>query len=283
MVVLDELAEVCHELADAHTRAELPLLVRAVGGLDDPDGFDVGVLALEGQHPGSALLGFTAPEECTALGVVTTGWSLPPERFAEHDTARNRRAGSPAAEAPDRVAVFSTVVVDRGGDVAGRLSIDGAEPVTSAPESGVLLDLLLRALGCPTPSPAFGVLELLATVWLAELTSPSVRSMEWPEVADRHWGLRLRPDQAADDLVVAAVEAAAELGWDGLRLVVARMGWPGVCTGEEAAWFDAGSFARWVLGSFPPLPDLADAVTGSLRPSVARRVRSALDVWGLPA
>jgi hypothetical protein len=162
MVVLDELAEVFHELADAHTRAELPLLVRAVGGLDDPDGFDVGVLALEGQHPGSALLGFTAPEDCTALGVVTTGWSLPPERFAEHDTARNRRAGSPAAEAPDRVAVFSTVVVGRGGDVAGRLSIDGDEPVTSAPESGVLLDLLLRALGCPTPSPAFGVLELLA-------------------------------------------------------------------------------------------------------------------------
>jgi hypothetical protein len=283
MVVLDELAQTFHELAGARSRAELPLLVRAVGGLDDPDGFEVGVLALEGQHPGSALLGFTAPEECTALGVVATGWSLPPERFAEHDTDRNRRAGPPAAEASDRVAVFSTVVVGRGCEVAGRLSIDGAEPVDSAPESGVLLDLLLRALGCPTPVPAFGVLELLATVWLAELACPSARSMDWPEVAERHWGLRLRPDHAADELVVLAVQTAAELGWDGLRRVVARSEWPGVCTAEEAAWFDAGSFARWVLGSFPPLPDLAAAVTGSLRPSVARRVRATLDVWGLGA
>ncbi|MCU1374528.1 MAG: hypothetical protein JWO68_1814 [Actinomycetia bacterium] len=283
MVELDELAASFHELAGVHDRAELPLLVRAIGALDDPEGLELGVLALEGQHPGSALLGFTAPEGCAALGVVTTGWSLPPARFAEHDTERNRRTGPPAAEAPDRVAVFSTVVVGRGCGVAGRLSVDGAEPVSSAPESGVLLDLLLRALRCPTPPATFGVLELFATVWLAELAAAPSLSIDWPKVARRHWALRLRPDHAADELVVVAVEAAAELGWGGLRWGVAGAGWPGVCTAEEAAWFDDGSFARWVLGSFPPLPDLAAAVTGALRPSVARRVRAALRVWGLDA
>jgi hypothetical protein len=125
------------------------------------------------------------------------------------------------------------------------------------------------------------VLELLTCVWLAELASASARSLGWSEVARRHWGLRLQPDCGADGLVVAAVETASELGWGGVRRVVAQSGWRGVCTSEEAAWFDDGSFARWVLGSFPPLPDLAAAVTGSLRPSVARRVRSALDCWAL--
>src|SRR4051794_33931457 len=109
MVVLDELALVFHELGAGHPRSGLPLLVRAeeVGGE-----LDLGVLPLEGQHPGSALLGFTAPSSCLAIGVVTTGWSLPPDR-AEGDAA-NRRVGRPAAESPDRVAVFSTVLVGRG-------------------------------------------------------------------------------------------------------------------------------------------------------------------------
>ncbi|MCU1487222.1 MAG: hypothetical protein JWN67_3968 [Actinomycetia bacterium] len=278
MVVLDELALVFHELGAGHPRSGLPLLVRA----DDGGGeLELGVLPLEGQHPGGVLLGFTAPPSCAALGVVTTGWSLPPDR-AEGDVA-NRRVGPPAAEAPDRVAVFSTVLVGRGCEVAGRFSLDGGEPVATPPESGVLLDLLLRALGCPTSPPAFGVLELLATMWLADLATRRSSNWGWPKVAGRHWALQLEPDRPADELVVAGLEVAARLGWDGVRQLVGRTGWPGLCTAEEAAWFDDGSFARWLLGGFPPVADLAEAVTATLRPTVGRSVRAALEVWGLLA
>jgi hypothetical protein len=252
------------------------LLVRA----EDSSGeLELGVLALDGQHPGTVLLGFSAPPECVALGVVTTGWSLPPGQ-ASSDPA-NRRTGPPAAEAPDRVAVFSTVVVGRGCEVAGRYSIDGGEPVAGPPESGVLLDLLLRALGCPTAAPGFGVLELLATVWLADLLAARSRNWGWPRAASLHWALRLRPDRTPDELVVAGLEVAAELGWGGVRRAVGERGWPGVCSAAEAAWFDDGSFARWVLGGFPPLDDLLTALSGTVRPVVARNVRATLAVWGL--
>ena len=276
MVVLDELALVFHELGAGHPRSGLPLLVRAeeIGGE-----LELGVLPLEGQHPGAALLGFTAPDACVALGVVTTGWSLPPGR-AEGDVA-NRRLGPPASEAPDRVAVFSTVVVGRGCEVAGRFSLDGGEAVAGPPESGVLLDLLLRSLGCPTAPPAFGVLELLATIWLADLLAAPSANWDWPRVAGRHWAVRLDPSRPVDELVVAGPELAVGLGWSRVRRVAARRGWPGLCTAEEAAWLDDGSFARWVLGGYPPVSDLLDAVTATLRPAVARRVRAALEVWGL--
>ena len=278
--MLDALVRVFHELGTAHPRASLPLLVRATSA-PSPDDVELGVLELDGQHPGTALLGFTAPDECLALGVVTTGWSLPPERAG--GDAANRRTGPPAAEAPDRVAVYSTVLVGRGCEVAGRFSVDGDEPVDGAPEAGVLLDLLLRALGCPTAPPDFGVVELLATVWLADVAANASRNWDWPRVAHRHLALQLRSGRSADELVVEALEVAAELGWAGIRGIVQRAGWPGVCTAEDAAWFDEGSFARWVLGSYPPVPDLLAAVSSRLRPRVALRVRAALEIWGLVA
>lgn len=254
MSALDVLAELFDELADDHPRTSLPLLLRAVGPLEAPE---LGVLALEGEHPGQVLLGFTAPEECSALGVVSTGWSLPPER----------------------VAVRSTVLVARDCTVAGRLSIEGAEPVTSAPESGVMLDLLRRALGCPTAPPAFSTVELFAAVWLTRLAGDGDAD-DWPSVARRHWALQLLPGEA-DDLPRLAEELAAELDWGSVRRSVTRAGWAGACTAAEAAWFDDGAFARWVLGSYPAVADLAAAATATLPTGVARKIRLALQHWGL--
>lgn len=275
MSALEVLVALFDELAHDHPRTALPLLVRTVGPLEAPE---LGVLALEGEHPASVLLGFTAPEACSALGVVTTGWSLPPGRFAEHDLDRNRRAGPPAAACADRVAVRSTVLVARDGAIAGRLSVEGAEPVTSPPESGVMVDLLQRALGCPTAPPAFGTIELFASVWLAALAARDATN--WPSVARRHWALQLLPGEP-DDLPRLAEELAAELDWAAVRRAAARSGWAGGCSAAEAAWFDDGAFARWVLGSYPAIADLAAAATAGMPPGVARTVRSALAHWGL--
>lgn len=276
MAALDLLAELFDELADDHPRTSLPLLVRAVGPLDAPE---LGVLPLEGAHPGTVLLGFTAPEECSALGVVTTGWSLPPGRVADHDAERNRRRGAPAADDPDRVAVRSTVLVARDCSLAGRLSVDGAEPVSSPPESGVMVDLLQRALDCATAPATFGTIELFASIWLSSLAEAAA-PLDWPEAARRHWALQLLPG-ADDDLPALARELADELDWPNLRRAVARHGWDGVCRAEEARWLDDGSFARWVVGSYPAVPDLLAAAAGHLRPEATQRVTDALAVWSL--
>lgn len=274
---LDVLAELFDELAIEHPRTALPLLVRATGPLDAPE---LAVLPLEGRHPGTALLGFRAPDDCTALGVVSTGWSIPPERFDEVDPDRNRRSGAPAVTQPDRVAVRSSVLVGRDCRVAGRLTVEGAEPVDSAPESGAVLDLLLRALGCPTAPAAFSTLELFASVWLTRLASDAPSDLDWEGVAQRHWARQLLPGSDRP-LEVLAVDLADELDWSALRRSVARHGWDAVCTAEEAAWFDDGAFARWVLGSYPPVADLVDAVAAVLAPSVVARIGTALAAWGL--
>lgn len=276
---LDALAELFDELADDHTRTALPLLVRATGPNAAPA---LAVLPLEGRHPASVLLGFRAPPDCTAIGVVSTGWSLPPERGGEVDLARNRRCGSPAAIRPDRVAVRSTVLVGSDCQIAGRLSIEGAAPVTSAPESGAVLDLLLRALGCPTAPPGFSTLELFASVWLSHLAAGAPPDLDWEGAADRHWARQLLP-RAAGSLEAVAIELAGELDWPALRRSVARHGWDGVCTAEAAAWFDDGAFARWLVGTYPPIVDLFDAVAAVVPADVAARVAAALAAWDLRA
>ena len=275
MTALDLLAELFDELGHEHPRPSLPLLVRAVGPLEAPE---LGVLPLDGAHPGTVLLGFTAPEECSALGVVTTGWSLPPGRVDEHDTERNRRTGPSAADRPDRVAVRSTVLVARDCRIAGRLSIDGADPVTSPPGSGVMVDLLQRALDCPTAPPAFGTIELFASVWLTRLADQEVA--DWPAAAGQHWALELLPG-TPDDLPELALRLADELDWPSLRRAVARHGWDQLCRAEDAAWFDDGSFARWVVGSYPAISDLWTAVAEHLSPEIASQVEQALDAWAL--
>ena len=50
-----------------------------------------------------------------------------------------------------------------------------------------------------------------------------------------------------------------------------------------ARWLDDGAYSRWVLGTYPPLPELAAAVCELLPPETAERLRSVLDEWGLGA
>lgn len=276
---LDALAELVDELADDHTRTALPLLVRVTGPSAEPE---LAVLPLDGRHPSSVLLGFRAPPDCTAIGVSSTGWSVPPERSGGVDLARNRRWGPPAATLPDRVAVRSTVLVGRDCRVAGRLSIEGAEPVTSAPGSGVVLDLLLRSLGCPTAPPGFSTLELFASVWLSHLAAGAPPDLDWEGAAARHWATQLLP-RSAGGLEAVAGELAAELDWPALRRSVARHGWDGVCPAKAAAWFDDGAFARWLVGTYPPIGDLFAGVAAVVPADVAARIAAALAAWGLPA
>lgn len=53
-----------------------------------------------------------------------------------------------------------------------------------------------------------------------------------------------------------APPAEPSVDWAGLRELVVEGGWPALgLTPEEAAWFDDGSFSRWVMGQRPRWPE----------------------------
>src|SRR4029450_67903 len=51
---------------------------------------------------------------------------------------------------------------------------------------------------------------------------------------------------------------------------------------DGAAWMDDGMFARWLLGTFPAVEDLAAELDLLLPERVARMVRATLAEWELP-
>lgn len=256
---LDRLALLVDDVADDHPRTALPLLVWCRGPVAEAQ---LEVLTLDGDHPASVLLGASVPSDTAAVGVVTTGWSVP------------------ADDRVDRVPVRSTVLVAADGQVAGRLAGGGATAVPAAPAGGLVMDLLRRAIGCATDPPAAPLVELLACTWLAQLAVCHPEA-SWAELAEVHLALQVTPDRSANELVEVALEVADELGWAGMRRVVRTGGWPGVCQADVAAWLDDGAFARWTLGSFPPVADLLAAAVAGRDPATGERITGAVRAWGL--
>jgi hypothetical protein len=108
-------------------------LVRLEQAPDDPEAVELGVLPLEGIHPAELLEGFVAPASWVALGVVCPGWASPVG------------AGSPSGH-PARRRVTTTVLVDRAGNVAGRLRWEDESTLDVAPPEGEVVRLLLAAM-----------------------------------------------------------------------------------------------------------------------------------------
>lgn len=286
---LDVFAELFDGVAADADPARLPLLLRVEVHSDAAEDVVVGVSDLDGAHPGPALLGFDAPAEWSVLGVASIGWSLPPERFDEADLDRNTFVGARPSEDPDRVRVRSVVLVDRRGRVAGRLTVGDGSTVASAPSSGAMIDVLLRAMGCATAAPGVSTLELFTLLWLADVIGVSTderRRLTWRRVEALHPAVRLLASAGArrqSDTLEALGRALANVcGWPELRRQTAERGWTGAgCSADEAAWFDDGSFARWAVGTYPPLASLVASIDEYVVPSAARRVRAALGAWSL--
>ena len=215
-------------------------LVHVAAGEEGPD---VGILPLEGAAPAELLLGQVAPAEWSALGVATRG-----------------RAGPLDGHGPSSTAEV-VVLVPRVGPVVGRMR-HGGEIVTDAPEYGLTVDCLQRALGLPTAPPQVPSAHWMATMWLeAVLRSPDPRDT----AAMLHAGLEWD-----------------SLRWDRIRQLVAG-GWfpdPAVAP-EDAAWFDEGSFSRWALAGRPSLPSLLREVAEVVGFAEARQCAGVLADMGL--
>jgi hypothetical protein len=254
------------------------------------------VRPLDGPDPVATLLGFTAPHDWQAMGVVATGRCFGlTDHEADTGTVARHRGREPRGRA--RLAH----VVARTGEAVGAISVDGAEPtVTWLPPGawyGRSDDVCRRALGLPTAEPARDPGELWALVWcdvlfeqLLRQTAGRRQPLSWDDVAAAHPAIGklglLEPDArrwAVGNLERLGQQFARMHSWDHLRTMCAGAEWP--VTGvraDDAAWMDAGMFSRWVLEPYPELAELADHL-GSLLPApLAHRFRRTLAAWGLP-
>lgn len=231
------------------------------------DGLDLGVKPIEG-HPSEHLLGFVAPDEWDALGLVANGWASPigDVRPSQH---------------PERVRTSSAVLVCRDGRVIAKtVTADGATH-TRPPSSGVLLDCLRRALDLDTPPPEDTTARLFALHWLCAIAARPERSMRWPAAASLHPAAELLMaggEQSPDpELLIEWSGALSRVcDWAEARWRSIELGWlePDVSP-TLAAWMDNGMFARWVCppGAVQVAERRAAAV---LAPGARREVRRVL-------
>lgn len=98
------------------------------------DDIELGLLPLGLVHPSVVLEHFTAPTTCRALGAVSRGWSSPLDE------------GRPSLH-PNRRRVTVILLVDRAGNLAGRLRWDDGQVIDSAPSEGEIPRLLRKAMG----------------------------------------------------------------------------------------------------------------------------------------
>jgi hypothetical protein len=282
---LPRLAAALDEAAETAGWGHPPLLVRITEWPAQPraDGFDLGVRPVDdGMSVIEVLSGFTAPDDWSAIGVVTEG------------NARH------LADRDDRRRVRCVHLVDRTGASGSTLRLQGEDATVLTAEgenqpSGRIDDACRRALGLTTAPPEQTSIALWAIVWLERLlehrgcTPPSMR-LPWREVAGLHPAIALVVESdptcagpAAQQLTRLAEVLAQVHSWPVLRMACAAGDWPvdGV-PAAVAEWLDDGAFSRWVLGELPQLDQLAAAVFEVVPPSIARRVRAALQAWELP-
>jgi hypothetical protein len=282
---LPRLAAALDEAAELEGWGCPPALVRVTAWPSKSlsDGLDLGVRPLDGEHTVvEALAGFDAPREWLALGVVTEG------------NARH------LAEPSERRRVRCVHLVDRSGASGSTLRLQGEAPKLLGREndhdpSGRIDDVCRRALGLSTAPPEHPSTELWAVLWLERVLeyrgcAPKSTPLAWRDVAELHPAVALLVDddevrwcdQATRELTRLGEVLADVQSWPALRTACAAGEWPvDDVPPDVAAWLDDGAFSRWVLGSSPPLDQLAAAVRDVVPPSVMRRIRAALQAWQL--
>ena len=272
-------------IADLRRDALAPSLVHVTD--DGCDRLEIGVKPLDGHHPTDLLVGFTAPPDWHALGMATRGWAY---HLAERGSPTRHRA---------RVQVVT--LVSRSGEVAQRTHVDDdgdiAAALGAAPDgtAGEQMDLLHLALGQPTPEPPCDTDVYWVIEWLSALLQADAADLErWDDVVAHHPAIGLVHRSAArtghvdpafaghdwTELVRAFHRAVT---WSRLRALVEldRFSVPELVP-SDAAWFDDGAFARFLLSRCPPLAMLRDQLSRHLSEPLAARLTAALDELGMP-
>jgi hypothetical protein len=204
------------------------------------------------------VLGWRAPPDCSAVGVVSTGRAYP---LADcHEVP------------PDLLGSLTICcVVCRDGGVGWRSESRNGSVLEKPPQQGVMLDVLRRSLGLSTPPPDRPLGLLHSAAWLTRLTLAGSygRRLTWREAlalhpAVLHFG-------GPDDPLEAIRSHSSSRDWETYRLAASSDQSGTRRKAAIAAWMDEGSFSRWVLGALPGVEELAAAARAYLLPPAARR------------
>lgn len=221
------------------------LLVHAV---DLGHDVDLGVKLLdEGQHPFDALAGVTGPEEWWAFGVRATG--------------RAHHLHHPSRQPSSSVMTF---LAARSGEEASVVRIGGKPIAAPGRAEGTVSDLCRRVLGRPTDPAPCGTAPLWTAMWLDRVMTtwnqPAQRGAlirSWKAIAALHPAF---DDTEGTDRTVdhAGRELADRWEWADLRAGARPVPLPeGPLPTPIAQWMDDGFYARWSIGAFPSIIDLA--------------------------
>lgn len=277
---LQRAADAFDALVNERGWGEAPLLLRITRGLDPDAGAELAVEELDG-HPAQALLGFSAPIAWSAVGVSAEGWATPCAT-----TDHGYRADTSDDARRDRVR--SLVLLDRDGLVAGRLRRPDGRVAREAPEDGMIVDCLRRAMGRRTSPPVVSTTTLFATLWLESVLAEAERMhspLSWLQVVALHPAVqvRARTGEAVSpgELVGAARGLGRARDWTMVRQQLIT-GWrPSEIEARVAVWMDIGMISRWLLDRRPTTDELVDALGAHCPPGVLARIRRALDGMGL--
>lgn len=241
--------------------------------LDNVDdvGGNLGLKPLD-EHPVDALRGFTAPDDWFAVGVASDGWAHSLE---------------PAARAA-RQRIRMIALVARDGSEVSAMRRYGHDELEFLPgrADGDLADTLRRALDLPTAPPSVHIAELMAKIWLEAIIAAGRRGrhaskLSWERAAALHPAMDLVTyPVTANNLPALAADIAARMDWERLRR---RMAEGHDAQALEAAWMDAGMFARRMVNARPPIDDLSRRANHRLTSAASTRVHEALEAWGLLA
>ncbi|MCU1455083.1 MAG: hypothetical protein JWN46_3229 [Acidimicrobiales bacterium] len=244
----------------------------------DPDGagLTLGLLPLTiGEHPGDALLGFTAPPGWSAIGTTAIA------QVIDVNDARRTRT-------PQRL----TFLLERCGRCTTLLSPIGSPPTARSrlpgPPTGWLVDACARALERPTPPPATGPGGWIEAVWLDHMIALALlepaRRWVWGDAASLHplAGSGRTPSPAT---LRRRTRHEHDRGWEAQRRsMAAGHGLPILpITAERAGWFDEGSFARFAQQLAGPMHEVLVDLAALLPTGVVNQVHEALVGPAAPA
>lgn len=216
-------------------------------------------------------LGWVAPPECQAIGMVATG------RVRCLDESAEPPAGVASARSGG---ARMACVVGRDGRTGWHMALPDGSVLAEVPEDGRMLDILRRCLELPTAPPPAGTGRLSCSSWLGAIRRAARpgQLLSWTQVLDLH-PVFVEADgplsAAVREAVIGAVSNAFD--WDLVRqAAIASPDGLGLVDPGLARWMDEGMFARWVLDKLRPVDDMIASVRPFLRPGAARRLAHAV-------
>jgi hypothetical protein len=207
------------------------------------------------RHPLDVLLRWTAPHSTEGLALLSEG----------HVEASDHPL---AAFAVGQI-VRTVHIVTRDGSSQGRLlSHDGFEVSSGA--DGVVADAMCRSLGVATAPPTLPAAWYWLLVWMADIVelAPTANAREvvaWHPAVDPRDLTAVHDGDLGDFVRRLHANHADEFDWGSIRRK-AMAGWldVGSCPSDLAAWFDDGSFCRWLADQLPMPGDLLEVADSLL-------------------